>query len=95
MTHNRTSSRLTRDMALPYVSYVLDDALSADHTLADIRLDARLVGWQCGFEPLFVAVQSYISGVVLDESEAEEIAADYLDEIGWFTDEVRDADYII
>lgn len=95
MTHNRTSSRMTRDMALPYVSYVLDDALSADHGLHEIRSDARLVGWQCGFEPLFVAVQSYIDGVVLDDDEAEEIARDYLEERGWFTNESRDADYII
>lgn len=89
------TKQMTREQALPYVSYVLDDALSADHTIADLKPDARLVGWQCGFEPLFVAVQSYIPGVVLDADEAEEIARDYLEEIKWFADGPTDADYII
>jgi len=86
---------MTRKQALKYVEYVLDDALSADHTLADLRSDACLVGWQCGFEPLFVAVQSYIPGVVLDADEAEEIATDYLSEIGWFSDEPTEPDYVL
>lgn len=56
---------------------------------------SKLVGWQCGFEPLFVAVHSYLD-VELDDCEAEEMAADYLEEIGWFgASGRRDADYII
>lgn len=86
---------MTRKQALPYIGYYLDDALSPDHSAADLREDARLVGWQCGFEPLFVAVQSGIPGVRLDDDEAEEIATDYLAKIGWFADEPTPADYVI
>lgn len=86
---------MTRDQALPYVAHVLDDALSDEHSMADLRDDARLVGWQCGFEPLFVAVQSYLPGVRLDEQEAEEIATDYLEEKGWFDRAPWAADYVI
>jgi hypothetical protein len=43
---------------------------------------------------MFVAVWSYLGGT-LDANEAEEIAADYLDEIGWFSDGIVDADYVI
>lgn len=57
-----------------------------------------LVGWQCGFEPLFVAVHSYLD-VKLTDYEAEELAVDYLEERGWFgPDHIQgdhDADYII
>lgn len=53
-----------------------------------------LVGWQCGFEPLFVAVHSYLD-VEIEDTEAEDMAADYLDEIGWFASERKPADYII
>jgi hypothetical protein len=74
---------MTREQALPYVSYYLDDAPSPDHSTTDIKDDARLVGWQCGFEPLFIAVQSYLPGVRIDDEEAIEIATDYLQEIGW------------
>lgn len=54
-----------------------------------------LVGWQCGFEPLFVAVHSYLD-VRVDDEEAEELAADWLEEIGWFGQGGRrDCDYLI
>ena len=54
-----------------------------------------LIGWQCGFEPLFVAVHSYID-VRLEDNEAEEMAREYLEERGWFGEnEHREADYII
>lgn len=90
---------MTRDQALPYIAYVLDDGLSPDHSLDDLRDDARLIGWQCGFEPVFVAVQSYLPGVRLDDDEAIEIAQEYLAEIGWFNDRdggaPSDPDFII
>lgn len=53
-----------------------------------------LVGWQCGFEPLFVAVHSYLD-VRLDDEECEEMAKDYLAERGWFSGEPKDPDYLI
>lgn len=98
------------ETALPYVSYVVDDAgcgreLGTDpHALVRVgggkchnppyQYASRLVGWQCGFEPLFVAVHSYLD-VIIDDEEAEEMATEYLDELGWFGDEERSADYVI
>lgn len=83
---------MRRADALPFVSLAVDDALSPRDP-RDAPTNARLVGWQCGFEPLFVAVWSYLD-VELDDDEAEEIATDYLRERHWFTDD-RPADYII
>lgn len=107
---------MLRKDAIPYVSFVVDDAgcgraLGADqHAIVrsgnpDRRIDgpdtqppcyaSRLVGWQCGFEPLFVAVHSYLDVRVTDD-EAEEMATDYLQERGWFGDDgPRAADYIL
>ena len=82
---------MTRKQALLYVSYVLDAALSDEFRLAP---NARLIGWQCGFEPMFVAVQSYL-GNRLDDDEAIEIATDYLTEKRWFDDEPAEPDYVI
>jgi hypothetical protein len=96
---------MTREMALPYVSFVVDDAglgreLGDDpHAIVREAGDqfgyaSKLVGWQCGFEPLFVAVHSYLD-VELDDDDAEEMARDYLAERGWFAGEPTEADYII
>jgi len=85
---------MNREQAFPYIAYCVDDALS-ERTAAEIPANARLVGWQCGFEPLFVAVWSYL-GNRLDGAEAEEIAADLLSEKHWFADDVpTPADYVI
>lgn len=62
--------------------HFLDDALSV-RTQADMPAEkVRFVAYQCGFEPMVVAVWSYL-GIMLEEDEAEEIASDYLREIGW------------
>lgn len=76
---------MTRDDAFNYVGYCVDDALSPREISAipKDRTKVRLVGWECGFEPMFVAVWSYL-GTLIDDLEAEEIATDYLEEIGWF-----------
>jgi hypothetical protein len=84
---------MTRDQALPYVSFCIDDALS-ERQISDMPNTARLVGWQCGFEPLFVAVWSYLD-VQLDDDEAAELARDYLAERKWFADEPTEPDYIL
>lgn len=84
---------MTISDALPYVSYVLDTALSPDHSVADVGPGAVLVGWQCGFEPLFVAVVATYTAP--DEDEAVEIATDYLEEIGWFGGAVREPDFVL
>jgi hypothetical protein len=90
---------MDRSEARKYVGYCVDDALSP-HPISEIPEPdtlVRYVGWQCGFEPMFVAVWSYLS-VHLFEGEAEEIAQDYLKEIGWLQPdqdgEYRDADYV-
>ena len=104
---------MKRELAIPYVSYVVDDAgcgrslgddphavvrdtgsqgLSTDE--GGFNNSSVLVGWQCGFEPLFVAVHSYLD-VRINDGEAEDMAAEYLEEIGWFSDNRVDCDYII
>lgn len=66
-----------------------------DEPNADPCYPSVLVGWQCGFEPLFVAVHSYLD-VRLDDDEAEEMAREYLEEINWFSaGNDNDADYLI
>jgi len=101
---------MNREKAIPFVSFVVDDAGSARRLNEDMyaivreagepvrgetyKYSSALVGWQCGFEPLFVAVHSYLD-VELDNDRAEEMARDYLTERKWFTGEPRDADYII
>lgn len=99
---------MRRADAIPYVSFVVDDAgagreLGADpHAVvreagAEFKYPSVLVGWQCGFEPLFVAVHSYLD-IRLDDCDAEEMAREYLEERGWFGDncgEPKEADYLI
>lgn len=104
---------MTRDDAIRYVSYVVDDAGAGRELGADPHAIVRkasinpnnvtlftyrsvLVGWQCGFEPLFVAVHSYLD-VRLDEEEACDMAREYLEEIGWFAGSCQDhePDYVI
>lgn len=77
-----------RAQALQYVSYCLDDSLN-ERNGEPIPANAVLVGWQCGFEPLFVAVWSYLPDVTLEADEAVEIASEYLDELGWFAGRER------
>jgi len=84
---------MNREQALPYVSFYVDDA-QAFRSRDEMPDNARLVGWQCGFEPLFVAVWSYLD-VRLDDDEAAELATDMLRERNWFSDEPTEPDYII
>jgi len=87
---------MTREQALPYISFCADDALAV-RSIYDMPDNARLVGWQCGFEPLFVGVWSYLPGVRLNDQEAEEIATDMLIELKWFAGKNKPtpADFII
>lgn len=97
---------MTREQALPYVSFMVDDSLNERHFgdvpgFNSIPDTARLVGWQCGFEPLFVAVWSAMDQPgdeePFDLAEAEEIATDLLKEKRWFgdNDNPPPADYVI
>ena len=75
--------------ALPYVAKIVDTALSVQDCIgsdAGQMLEGKkckLVGWQCGFEPHFIAVVDAYDCEV-DDDEAEEIAVDYLEEKNWF-----------
>ena len=75
--------------ALPYVAKIVDTALSVQDCIgsdAGQMLEGKkceLVGWQCGFEPHFIAVVDAYDCEVEDD-EAEEIAVDYLEEQNWF-----------
>jgi hypothetical protein len=84
---------MTAADVIPYVSFVMDTALSLDHNKSEIGSGTILVGWQCGFEPLFIAVLA--SYTRPDEEEAAEIATDYLIERQWFAEEATEPDYII
>lgn len=92
---------MNRTRALPYVSYAVDNALSPRDP-KDAPANAVLVGWQCGFEPLFVAVWSYLQDTqgnasTLDADEAVELATDLLQERKWFSDNENppEPDYVI
>lgn len=87
---------MNREQAMPYVSFAVDDAL-AERRVDEMPANARLVGWQCGFEPLFVAVWSYLPDVRIDDADAEDIARDLLLERNWFSDPEAEnaADFII
>lgn len=88
---------MNREQAIPYISYCVDDA-GAERDVKDMPANARLVGWQCGFEPMFVAVWSCL-GSWLDDEEAEDLAIDLLIEKKWFSGQHdrggTEPDYII
>jgi len=77
-----------------YVGWAVDDTLNPRDP-GEAPSNARLVAWQCGFEPAVVAVWSYLDNE-LETWVAEEIAMDYLLEIGWLDDEDdREPDYVM
>lgn len=88
----------TKDQILENTAYVLDDSLN-EHSIAELtgeKLESAIfVVYQCGFEPMAVAVVSYMPNVKITEEEAEEIAKDFLIEKNWFSGEPRDADYFV
>lgn len=84
---------MNRNELIPYIGHCLDDALAV-RKVEDMPTNAVLCVWQCGFEPMVVAVWSYL-GVQLTNGEAEEIAMDYLTEIEWFVAKPQSADYIV
>ena len=95
-----TTSTMTRQDAHPYVSFVIDTARDA-YGINAVDDRAILVGWQCECEPLFVAV----IGATVDTAgrrdkpdvdTAVEIAANYLDDRGWFapTRQCLDPDHV-
>jgi hypothetical protein len=89
---------MKREDAWEFVAYCVDDAGSPRKSseIPDPSTDVVLVGWQCGFEPMFVAVWSYLPNTRIDDDEAEQLAIDLLMEVGWFgTEPHREPDYIL
>lgn len=92
---------MDRERAKQYVAYTVDDTGCPGKPARqgycegdELKYRPVLIGWLCGFEPLFVAVHSYLD-VRLDDDEAEDLARDYLEEIGWFSGTPTEADFII
>jgi hypothetical protein len=86
---------MTREEAIRYVSYQVDDAHNRREAKPDdVNSDDRLVGWHQGLETLFVAVRSHLPGVKLTDEVAKNLARDYLTEIGWFGEESLEADFV-
>ena len=61
---------------------------------SDVNRDDRLVGFHQELETVFVAVRSHLPGVKLTDQVAEDLARDYLTEIGWFGEESLEAKFI-
>jgi len=84
---HEVKAQIIRQKALDYIGHVLD---RNGKKLAETELDkknATLVGWQCGFEPMYVAVNTD------SPEEAEEIAIRYLQGIKWFSGEEKEDDF--
>ena len=63
---------MTREEAIRYVSYQVDDAHNRREAKpGDVNSDDRLVGWHQGLETLFVAVRSHLPGVKLTDEVAK------------------------
>lgn len=83
---------------MDYVAFGVDDAMAIrpTHEIPTNLSKVRFVGWQCGFEPMVVAVWSYLPDSLVDESEAEELAAEALLDRGWFANsEPQPADFVL
>lgn len=95
---------MKRDDAINFVSFVVDDSLNGrevgnPHSAVreaggEYNYPSVLVGWQCGFEPMFVAVHSCLD-VQIDDEEAVELATDFLVEREWFSGRPTEPDHII
>lgn len=88
---------ITRTQARNYVGYCVDDSLNR-RSMVDIPdpdTNVRYVGWQCGFEPMFVAVWSYLPNLRINDDDAAELAVGLLAEIGWFSGEPNEPDFIL
>ncbi len=87
---------MTREEAIQYVSFQMDDAHIRRYTKpGDVNSDDRLVGFRQGLEVVVVAVRSHLPGVRLTDEVAKDLARDYLTEVGWFGEESLEAQFII
>jgi len=87
---------MTREEAILYVSFQMDDAHERREAKpSDIGSNDRLVGFrESAGVVVFVAVRSHRPGVRLSDEVAKPLARDYLTEIGWFGEESLAPDFI-
>jgi len=95
---------MNRETALKYVGHVVDTALNGRMVGSDQHAEVRdgsqhkyrsvLVGWQCGFEPIFSAVHCAYDCQVSEE-EATELATEYAEECDWFAGVPTSPDFVI
>ncbi len=86
---------MTRDEAILYVSFQMDDARDRRHAKPrDVTSDHRLIGFRQDLEIVFVAVRSSRPGVILPDDVAKDLARDYLTEVGWFGEESLEAEFV-
>jgi len=87
---------MTREEAIQYVSFQMDDAHDRRSAKPDdVNSNDRLVGFhESPGVVVFVAVRSHLPGVRLTDQVAEDLARDYLTEIGWFGEESLEAEFI-
>ena len=89
-------SKPERIDAVKYVGHYLLAWAGGSEVTPPYPIDHKvtLVGWQCGFEPMFVAIKSPMEECSVLTESAVRKAKKYLLEIGWFSeDAVRDPDY--
>lgn len=85
---------MNREQAIPYLRDEGVDNAMAFRKASDRPANARLIGWQCGNEPMFVAVWCYL-GTRLDDDEAIELVVDYLCDKKWFSGPPTQPDYVL
>lgn len=84
---------MTFQDASNYVSFQINDReeeLTKPQTLEYEH--CSLVGWQCGFEPLFVAIYGHYE---LWNDDAIDIATEFLQARQWFAESATPADYVL
>lgn len=86
---------MNRQDAIPYLRSEAIDNSQAFRRVEDRPDNARFIGWQCGAEPMFVAVWSYLPNHRLDDYDAIELVIDYLCEKGWFANGPTKPDYVL
>jgi hypothetical protein len=87
---------MNRQDAIQYLSPEGLDNAMALRRVEERPENARFIGWQCGAEPMFVAVWSYLPGNPrLDDDEAIDLVVDRLCEKKWFADGPTQPDYVL
>ena len=88
---------MTREEAIQYVSYQLDDVQNwREAKPDDLKSDDRLIGFhESPGMVVVVAVRSHLPGVRLTDEVAKTLARGRLTEIGWFGEESLEADFVL